>query len=233
MQALSDTRLLALWERGHRSSAVARAVLLAAQCPEIADRDPDELSIGERDSAILQVRRATFGKHLQGSLHCPKCAEMLEFDFDCSELPQDLSRAEHAEFTVHGMRFRAPTSRDLAAIAHASSAEDAVYLLLTRCCLDESVALSFDHALVAEVERQIGISDAASDTRFEFTCTSCAHAWEERLDIAAWCWDEIDMRAQRLLSEVHRLALAYGWSEAEILALGEARRRAYLEMCES
>jgi hypothetical protein len=33
-----------------------------------------------------------------------------------------------------------------------------------------------------------------------------------------------------LLTEVHRLAQAYGWREAEILALSEARRHAYLEL---
>ena len=30
--------------------------------------------------------------------------------------------------------------------------------------------------------------------------------------------------------EVHTLATAYGWSEAETLALGDARRAMYLEM---
>ena len=43
---------------------------------------------------------------------------------------------------------------------------------------------------MAEVETQIAALDAAADIRFGFTCACCAHAWEERLDIAAWCWDE-------------------------------------------
>ena len=32
------------------------------------------------------------------------------------------------------------------------------------------------------------------------------------------------------LAEVHALAAAYGWTEAEVLALSAARRRAYLEL---
>ena len=45
----------------------------------------------------------------------------------------------------------------------------------------------------------------------------------------AFLWDEVDVRARRLLDEVHALAGAYGWSEQRILALSEARRRAYLD----
>ena len=40
-------------------------------------------------------------------------------------------------------------------------------------------------------------------------------------------------RAKRLLMDVHLLARAYGWSEAEVLALSPARRRFYLEMVEA
>ena len=39
-----------------------------------------------------------------------------------------------------------------------------------------------------------------------------------------------DARAQRLLREVDALARAYGWTEAEVLALDERRRAAYLEL---
>jgi hypothetical protein len=37
------------------------------------------------------------------------------------------------------------------------------------------------------------------------------------------------VRARRFLDEVHVLARAYGWAEAEILRLSEARRSAYLQ----
>ncbi|HEX2516118.1 MAG TPA: phage baseplate protein, partial [Chloroflexota bacterium] len=37
-------------------------------------------------------------------------------------------------------------------------------------------------------------------------------------------------RARRLLREVHTLARAYGWREAEILALPGRRRQTYLDL---
>ena len=41
---------------------------------------------------------------------------------------------------------------------------------------------------------------------------------------------ELATQAKRLLREVHFLARAYGWREADILAMSARRRQAYLEM---
>jgi hypothetical protein len=48
-------------------------------------------------------------------------------------------------------------------------------------------------------------------------------------DIASFFWTEIAAEAKRLLGEVHILASAYGWREADILSLNPLRRRFYLE----
>jgi hypothetical protein len=60
---------------------------------------------------------------------------------------------------------------------------------------------------------------------------ACGHETTQ-LDTAALLWDEITARAGALLHEVHRLASAYGWSEAQILALSPARRARYLALVE-
>jgi hypothetical protein len=48
--------------------------------------------------------------------------------------------------------------------------------------------------------------------------------------VVAFFWEEIDVWAERTLSDVHRLASAYGWSESDILALGPRRRQRYLAL---
>ena len=63
-------------------------------------------------------------------------------------------------------------------------------------------------------------------------CPACRTEFAVDLDIAGFVWAELRARAQRLLREVHVLALAYGWTEDEVLALGERRRAAYLELTE-
>jgi hypothetical protein len=49
-------------------------------------------------------------------------------------------------------------------------------------------------------------------------------------DIAAYLWQEVDARARRALRDTHTLARAYGWREADILAMSDFRRQQYLEM---
>ncbi len=75
-------------------------------------------------------------------------------------------------------------------------------------------------------------ADPLAETRLALECPSCAHAWEESFDIAGFLWEEIEARARRIVFDVHALASAYGWTEAQILALSAvSRRRAlYLEM---
>ncbi len=66
--------------------------------------------------------------------------------------------------------------------------------------------------------------------RFELSCPACGHGWLTPLDAPGYLWREIETQARRLLHEVHALASAYGWREADILAMTARRRWAYLEM---
>ncbi len=61
-------------------------------------------------------------------------------------------------------------------------------------------------------------------------CPTCDHAWDEIFDIVSFFWAELDAWAHRVLHDVHVLARAYAWSEAEILALPPLRRQYYLEL---
>ena len=53
------------------------------------------------------------------------------------------------------------------------------------------------------------------------------------LDIAGFVWREVALAARRLLTEIHRLARAYGWSQQAIAAMSTPRRAAYLEMLDA
>jgi hypothetical protein len=50
------------------------------------------------------------------------------------------------------------------------------------------------------------------------------------LDAAALTWAQVRAAAGRLLGDIADLAAAFGWTEAEVLALPERRRAAYLEL---
>jgi predicted DNA-binding transcriptional regulator AlpA len=73
-------------------------------------------------------------------------------------------------------------------------------------------------------------ADPLADIRLGLICPACGHAWQVLFDIVTFFWSEIDAWARRTLREVHALARAYGWREAEILALTARRRQHYLEI---
>ena len=132
--------------------------------------------------------------------------------------------------------FRLPDSRDLAAVAAVPDQSLAIRQLFEKCIIearhkDESVLQGqLPQAVADAVANRIAQADAQSDIELEITCPACKHSWVSLFDIATFFWSELSTETQRLLRDIHTLAMAYGWSEDTILALSPARRQAYLEM---
>ena len=82
---------------------------------------------------------------------------------------------------------------------------------------------------IEEADEQLALADPLAETRVRLTCPGCGREWDDTLDLALFVWAEVESRAKRLLLDVHQLARAYGWTEGEILALSERRRRFYLD----
>lgn len=236
MQPLSADTLLMAWERGRSRHPVDRALLLFSLGTSEADPNAlADVSLGQRNATLLKLRQATFGNRLRAYLDCPACRERLEFDMDVSNFLASAPNLPEAKtlIEVDGLRFRPPTSRDMACIAQERDVETAALALLGQCLVQEgSVGLSAETSLASymdQVEAALEQADPWADLVLDFRCEVCGYAGTASFDIAAFLWDEIDSRAQGLLDEVHLLARAYGWREADILALSEARRAAYLE----
>jgi hypothetical protein len=234
MLPLSPSDLLALWERGRGRHAIDRALLLfAAACPELAADRLADLPLGQRNAALLRLRHCTFGPEIPAYIDCPGCGERMEFALQGDMfLPPEKEAHTGGELEADGFRFRLPTSRDLSALLGHADAESAAAHLLERCCVvrpDGASAPSL-HVLLETIEARLETLDPNADIELSLVCASCEHAWAAPFDIAAVLWDEVDARARALLAAVHTLARAYGWSERDVLALGEQRRSAYLDM---
>jgi hypothetical protein len=231
MQALTNTAMLAIWERGRRCGPAERAlVLLGAALPAAVDDDCACMTIGERNAAVLALRRATFGSKLASAINCPRCGEMLELELDAADIPAGAPTAR--EITIAGsLRFRLPDSRDLIAAGRCTTTEDAAQMLLQRCCLEAAGAGDYPATLIAEVERAMAAVEHAADIELGLTCAACGQPWSAPFDICGYFWEEIEQRAAGLFDDVHRLACTYGWDEQQILAMSDARRAAYLERC--
>jgi hypothetical protein len=240
MRPLAAAELLQVWECGLGQPPLQQALLLLnAACPDTPLDLLARLSIGQRDSQLLTLREWTFGPRLVSIADCPACSERLELRFPVADIrvmaaerPEALS-VRVREFTVE---FRLPNSWDLAALAEHNTAALPQRVLYERCLLAarrDDVACSADELpseVVEAVAEQMSRADPQADVRLALTCPACRHQWRSIFDIVTFFWIELDVWARRTLRDVHALARAYGWREADILALSPQRRQCYLEM---
>ena len=244
MHPPSAAQVIGAWEAGVSHRPVDRALtLLAAAYPEMTFAELTALPVGRRDACLLELREALFGPALYCYAECPRCQERLEFRADVGELltrTGESAPPSRRELVCGDVRltFRAPDSADLAVVAHCADAAAARSLLLERCvlearCDDEPLALAEISAqALDELSSTLGASENCADISFALQCAACAHSWDLAFDVASFLWSEVSLLAKRYLYEVHTLAWAYGWREADILAMSPARRRFYLDRVE-
>jgi hypothetical protein len=239
MRALTQADFLALWETGRALHPLDQGLLaIDAAISEGQHDSAADWPIGRRNRALAEMRSACFGPALRGWTSCRQCADKLEFHLDGRALAKSQVPAPGETVVVNGRTFRLPTSRDLAQIAAEQDPIAAAMRLLERCRL-EGRAAAEDRAVptsdwseedIDAVGEKMALADPLAEIMLHFDCPACGASFEESLDLSTFLWAEIEARATRLLFNVHTLATAYGWNEAEILSLSAARREFYLEM---
>jgi len=234
MQSLSAEKILAVWEAGRQQHELDRALTLLAAATQASSRDAlADLTIGERDARLLRLRTLVFGPAATGFAECPKCWEEVEFPINTAALaqPKELATAPH-EIDADGtrVRFRLPTSRDLAEVVAAPDASQGLRRLIQRCVITTSPPNELPNEIVEVLSRAMLEADPQAEIILAFSCPACGHGWEMLFDIAHFFWSEIAAQARRLLREIDALARAYGWNEREILSLSPRRRQSYLEL---
>jgi hypothetical protein len=255
---LNAQSLLNIWELGQIRRPVRRALLLlCAACPDQNETSLAGLCIGRRDTLLFQFYQQMFGPRLNAAVTCPACGVQLEFSLLIPDLLQ-LKPADDPLEITHGewrLRFRLPTSSDLIVLEKGevestpafpipdltspppiTEPPSIAYTQLAKACLVEafhegvpSSASSVPAEALADLPASMSAADPLAEVILSTTCPACAHQWPILLDIASFLWVEIEDIALHLLEEVHTLACAYGWREAEILALSAQRRRWYME----
>jgi hypothetical protein len=233
MHIPTQTDLLTLWETGRTMHPLDQGVLaVEAGFPEATGRIAD-WPMGRRNRALAQLRCRWFAGAPRGWTSCPECAEKLEFALNARALAETVEPNPEAAVEVRGRRFRLPTSRDLAALVHETDATSAARQLLRRINDGKQQELcegDLSEQEMEAVEEQLAAADPLAEIRLSFDCPNCSAQFEESVDLPTFLWAELEAYVKRLLADVHRLASAYGWSEAEILSMSSARRELYLDM---
>jgi hypothetical protein len=221
-------QLLTLWEGAQCAHPAQRAlILLGVALPQANASECAGLDLGLRDWHLLRLRAEWFGPALPSVAQCPHCDALLDVDLDAEVLldsPPDT--AVPVALLEDGRRFRLPNGGDLVAISAQPDVARAEQALLQRCALDPGDC-SDDERL--RIDARLAALAAERGRSLILDCENCGAQWSVDFDPALYLWEDIAARAATLLDQVHRLALAYGWREADILDLDPARRAAYLE----
>ncbi len=244
MKVLSAAELLTIWECGCSQPSFQRALLLlSAVYPNQTTEQLAQLSLGQRDAQLLTLREKTLGSQIASLVSCPNCGNSLELNFAVSDIlvPNLLEQTNNLllETEDYEIEFRLPNSLDLAKVIHLSDVSAVASQLLKHCILSskyqnqpvtvEEIPAQIIQALIKQMEQ----ADPQADISLDLNCPHCGHQWLASFDILTFFWQEITAWVQRILREVHSLASAYGWREADILAMSPQRRQIYLEMINS
>ena len=239
MRTPAAHELLDAWDAGSALPPAERPQPLLQAAGEPGGAEPAGLSLGERERLLVTLRERLFGDSLRALASCPSCGLALELTISTSDLllptgsPPEVVRVRAGGYAV---RCRLLRPADLVDAAATGSAAAARKLLVTRAVLAAECdgrpvpANALPDGVVAAVAAALADADPLADVELPVRCDACGEEWTSPFDIGIYLWQEVDVWARRLLGEVHTLALAYGWSEQQVLALTPRRRRRYLEL---
>lgn len=207
---------------------------LLAQCDARRDGYWWAQPVGRRTAALLRLLALTDHRAalaLTSSCADPACGEAFEFELPLSALPDGASGDDPMVVRLDAERsaaLRRPTGDDLRRWRDAAPAsrDEAVRTMLSALVVGGEAGVG-DEARLAEAM-------AAMDPLVAFSvschCPVCGAPSEVGVDLEALALKRLEARQRALVLEVHRFASAYGWTEAEVLALPPKRRARYLAL---
>ena len=215
------------------TALLARCTVALGDAKDPGTEAIGELVLGDRAALALHVRRLTFGERLPCVVRCPACGEPMDVDLTVADLlgeeQPDLPNAWDERVAGRRMRFRLPTGADLEAAARAGRAgTDAALRALVGACVLSPAAPG--DAAVDGVGERLRELDPLAETTLQLSCPTCEQDGSVAFDPGAHLLREAALDASALIEDVHRLALAYGWREPDVLALPVPRRRRYLDL---
>ncbi|MEZ4618977.1 MAG: hypothetical protein R2867_26160 [Caldilineaceae bacterium] len=236
-EPLTTVHLLQIWEEG-QSLPLYQAATLLLQATLPMDEHPamGAWTVGQRDRHLLEIREWLFGSTMPAVARCPTCGEQAEFTLTVPDLYYpafDMTEPHHFAAAGYQVTYQLPTLAHLTAVAERTDRRTAI---LTHCILDATYlgepieSATLPASILNAIATQMGEADPQADIQLDMRCPSCDTQWQTPFDIAHYLWRELDTWARRVQREVHIIASAYGWSEAQILQLSPVRRQAYIQL---
>ena len=234
-----------------RDTTLLASLLYGPEGNAITLAQARELSMGDRELLLLLLRRRMFGSVMQSVLNCPSCNERLDLDLKVDDLIVESSIAHQVlyeeEIEVEGARFQVtfhlPTGGDVEKVLRSADAGlwGAAKALARECVHSvagigdsgsphEMTQKDWPDALFREVSARIEQLDPQAEIELQSKCPACGYEFRQSVDPGGYLVHELAARQLAKYQEVHQLARAYHWSEAEILGMGSRKRQIYLDL---
>lgn len=216
------------------SQALAGTLDLLGDGPATRER-VDALCVPDRRFLMIELARE-LGLSFAWSTHvCSECGVRFDFPLDLAELPV-MPASEHYPVALIAtacgrVRLRVPTGADQIGLAAAE--DDAMAAdLLVRLCLspcevtDEDLIHRLSSSDLAAIDAALEELAPRLPWAVEAPCPECRSSNIVAIDAAGW----LAHLADGPTGDVHEIAMAYGWSERDILALTRTQRLKYLTL---
>jgi len=221
-----EDELLVLESTGPAAQTMLALATRLATAEDGSALDWSELPAVDLAAAALLVRETWLGGTIRTEALCPSvdCAEAIDVSFGIAAYldhhrPRSFRGAVDdgsgwLEIRDTDVRFRIPLVADLVGATLADCVRPAG--------ISAGEARRVDRALDALAPRL--------DGELTGSCPACGRSVELRFEPISYVIEELRDASSGLFAQVHELAFAYHWAEAQILALDRTRRRGYVAL---
>lgn len=190
-------------------------------------------TLGQRLQALLAIALASRVPPLTLLQSCRSCAERFEVNIDANVFERQERDSDFEWSPQPGTTLRIVLPTGLAQRAWSGMRDVALHVMARALVTtiddaapsaDWKIPEEWIDPLAQELERR----DPLTALEVETACPACAAPNEIEVDLEAELLARLQACQRQTLSEIHRLATAYHWSEAAILQMPAWRRRHYL-----
>ena len=196
------------------------------------------LTASDRDRLLAVLYERTYGPRIESTVRCTICESLFDLSFSIRQLFNTLEAASTSSSAAEpqpdgtfrmpdGARFRLPTGEDELSVAGLLP-EEAERALLQRCLIEPSESVDLN-----AIEEAMEVVAPVLDLDLDAQCPECGGKQAVHFDLQSYLLRSISQERKKIAHEIHRLAVAYGWSLNEILSLPRSLRQTFMELIEA
>ena len=193
------------------------------------------LPVADRDWLLLKLRQRSVGDVVRSEADCDRCGHASEIEFRLSSLPLNTAPAHDVDVELRDGRqvhLRPVTAGDQEVLLDRREARLEEVLAVVATLSAEEIAELDDESL-RRLANALDSANPDHDIRLGLRCHACDRELAAPFDLEGFFCAELRVHAERLIDDIHAVAMTYHWSQDAILRLSWRRRLAFMERIES